>query len=106
METQLWSLQDAKAQFSQLVESAMHGRAQHVTRHGKPAVVIVAETEYIALQRSAAALAPGFVAHLLAIPKPAKSTPAKSRPAAGKGGAAKHATPARTNITLRDIDFS
>jgi PHD/YefM family antitoxin component YafN of YafNO toxin-antitoxin module len=26
----------------------MHGRAQHVTRHGKPAVVVLAETDYIA----------------------------------------------------------
>jgi antitoxin Phd len=96
METQLWSLQDAKAQFSHLVDSAMHGRAQHVTRHGKPAVVVLAETDYIALQRSAAAQAPGFVAHLLAIPKPA----------AGKRGAAKPSESTRAKITLRDIDFS
>ncbi|NJM44527.1 MAG: type II toxin-antitoxin system Phd/YefM family antitoxin [Brachymonas sp.] len=96
MENQLWSLQDAKAQFSHLVESALHGRAQHVTRHGKPAVVVLAESDYIALQRSAAAQAPGFVAHLLAIPKP---TPAKR-------AKAKQAEPARAKIALRDIDFS
>lgn len=96
METQLWSLQDAKAQFSHLVDSAMHGRAQRVTRHGKPAVVVLAETDYIALQRSAAAQAPGFVAHLLAMPKPAAS----------KRSIAKPAEPARAKIALRDIDFS
>lgn len=96
METQLWSLQDAKAQFSHLVDSAMHGRAQHVTRHGKPAVVIVAESDYIFLQRSAVAQAPSFVAHLLAMPKPAAS----------KRSPAKPAEPTRTKIALRDIDFS
>jgi antitoxin Phd len=96
METQLWSLQDAKARFSHLVESALHGRAQHVTRHGKPAVVVLAESDYIALQRSAAALAPGFVAHLLAIPKPTPAKRAKLKPA----------EPARAKIALRDIDFS
>jgi antitoxin Phd len=98
METQLWSLQDAKAQFSHLVESALHGRAQHVTRHGKPAVVVLAETDYIALQRSAAAQAPGFVAHLLNIPKPSQQgTKAKSKTTT---------EPARAKIALRDIDFS
>lgn len=98
METQLWSLQDAKAQFSHLVESALHGRAQHVTRHGKPAVVVLAEADYMALQRSAAAQAPGFVAHLLSMPKPSRrGAKAKSKPAS---------EPARAKIALRDIDFS
>ena len=99
METQLWSLQDAKAQFSHLVDSAMHGRAQHVTRHGKPAVVIVAESDYLSLQRSAVAQAPSFLAHLLAIPKTAKSP-------AAKGSAVEPAKAERAKITLRDIDFS
>ena len=99
METQLWSLQDAKAQFSRLVDSAMHGRAQRVTRHGKPAVVIVAESDYISLQRSAVAQAPSFLAHLLAIPKPAKSPTTKR-------GATQPAALDRAKITLRDIDFS
>ncbi len=96
METQLWSLQDAKAQFSHLVESALHGRAQHVTRHGKPAVVVLAESDYIALQRSAAAQAPGFVAHLLAMPKPTQA----------KRATAESKEPARTKIALREIDFT
>ena len=99
METQSWSLQDAKARFSHLVDSAMHGRAQHVTRHGKPAVVIVAESDYVSLQRSAVAQAPSFLEHLLAIPKPAK-------PIAAKRGTVKPAEPDRAKITLRDIDFS
>jgi antitoxin Phd len=98
MEAQLWSLQDAKARFSHLVESAMHGRAQHVTRHGKPAVVVLAEADYIALQRNAAAQAPGFVAHLLSMPRPSRlATKAKSKVAP---------EPKRTQIALRDIDFS
>jgi antitoxin Phd len=98
METAMWSLQDAKAQFSHLVDSALHGRVQHVTRHGKPAVVVLAERDYAALSRNAAAQAPGFVAHLLSMPKP-------SRPAA-KAKSKAATQPARTQLVLRDIDFS
>lgn len=36
-----WKLQDAKAQFSELVRRARAGEPQHVTVHGKPAVVVV-----------------------------------------------------------------
>lgn len=64
-----WRLQDAKTQFSQVVEAALRGEPQHVTRRGKEAVVVVSEQTYAALQRSARAASPGFVAHLLAIPK-------------------------------------
>jgi antitoxin Phd len=67
-----WRLQDAKAQFSALVDNAMRGVPQHVTRSGKRAVVVLSEQDFEALQRSAAirAHAPlSFVEHLLAIPK-------------------------------------
>ena len=67
-----WRLQDAKAQFSALVDNAMRGVPQHVTRSGKRAVVVLSELDFEALQRSAAgrAQAPlSFVDHLLAIPK-------------------------------------
>lgn len=64
-----WRLQDAKAQFSQLVEAALHGEPQHVTRRGRDAVVVLSEASYRALRESARTGAPGFVAHLLAIPK-------------------------------------
>lgn len=64
-----WCLQDAKAQFSQVVEAALHGEPQHVTRRGRDAVVVLSEASYRALRKSARSGAPGFVAHLLAIPK-------------------------------------
>lgn len=67
-----WRLQDAKAQFSALVDNAMRGVPQHVTRSGKRAVVVLSELDFEALQRSAAgrAHAPlSFIEHLLAIPK-------------------------------------
>lgn len=64
-----WRLQDAKAQFSQVVEAALQGEPQHVSRRGREAVVVLSEASYRALQDSARTGAPGFVAHLLAIPK-------------------------------------
>jgi prevent-host-death family protein len=60
-----WRLQDAKTQFSQVVEAALQGEPQHVTRRGREAVIVLSEANY----RSLRASAPGFVAHLLAIPK-------------------------------------
>ena len=67
-----WRLQDAKAQFSALVDNAIRGVPQHVTRRGKPAVVVLSEQDFKALQRSAAGRADkpaSFIEHLLAIPK-------------------------------------
>jgi antitoxin Phd len=95
METQLWKLEDAKAQFSHVVESALRGRVQHVTRRGKPAVVVLAETEYQALQRSQAVQAPSLVEHLLAMPKQKKPSKAPQK---------KQET--RAKLALREIDFS
>lgn len=65
-----WRLQDAKAQFSELVDNAMRGVPQHVTRRGKQAVVVLSEEAFEALQRNAATSKPkGLIEHLLAIPK-------------------------------------
>jgi antitoxin Phd len=64
-----WRLQDAKTQFSQVVEAALAGEPQHITRRGKPAVVVLSEEAFDVYKRSAQAAAPGFVAHLLAIPR-------------------------------------
>lgn len=36
-----WQLQEAKARFSQLVEEAMRGQPQVVTRRGRKAVVVL-----------------------------------------------------------------
>jgi prevent-host-death family protein len=38
--TKAWKLQDAKARFSELVRKARSGEPQHVTVHGKDAVIV------------------------------------------------------------------
>lgn len=87
MQKAQWRLQDAKTQFSQVVEAALHGEPQHVTRRGRDAVVVLSEASYRALRESARHSAPGFVAHLLAIPK---------------GGAL---SDRRSRVTLRDVEL-
>ncbi len=51
MASNVWQLQEAKSRFSELVETAILKGAQTVTKHGKPAVVIISAEEY---QRSLA----------------------------------------------------
>ena len=46
MVTKSWQLQDAKNRFSEVVERAMKEGPQTVTRHGKPAVIIISAAEY------------------------------------------------------------
>ena len=41
-----WQLQEAKAHFSEVVENALAGDVQVVTRRGRPAVVIIPYEEY------------------------------------------------------------
>jgi prevent-host-death family protein len=82
-----WRLQDAKTQFSQVVEAALRGEPQHITRRGRQAVVVLSEQAFEALQRSAHAAAPGFIAHLLAIPR--SDEPIE-----------------RIAVTLREVDLS
>ena len=76
-----WQLQTAKAQLSELVEAALRGEPQRITRRGKDAVMVLSEKTYAALKTSAKSDAPNFVAHLLAMPReqPAKPAPAESR---------------------------
>src|SRR6059058_4570403 len=45
-----WQLQEAKARFSQLVERALAGEVQVVTRRGRPAVVVIPYEEYERMQ--------------------------------------------------------
>ena len=45
-----WSLQDAKARFSEVVRQAHHDGPQHITLHGREAVVIVDADEFKRLQ--------------------------------------------------------
>jgi len=59
-----WSVQDAKNRFSEVVEAA-RGEPQTVTKHGRPAVVVLAAEEY---ERLKALKAPNFANHLLGMP--------------------------------------
>jgi len=42
-----WQLQDAKNRFSAVVNAALSGQPQTVTRRGAPAVVVLAVEEYV-----------------------------------------------------------
>ena len=64
-----WPLQDAKNRFSAVVEAALAGDPQRVTRRGRPAVVVLAVDEYERLRDIEKANAPTFAELLLAIPK-------------------------------------
>ena len=65
----LWPLQDARNQFSTVVSAALAGTPQQVTRHGKPAVVVLATAEYERLCRLEDAAAPSLAELLLDIPQ-------------------------------------
>ena len=47
-----WQLQTAKAQLSELVEAALRGEPQRITRRGKDAVMVLSEKAYVALKTS------------------------------------------------------
>ena len=64
-----WPLQDARNRFSAMVDAAVAGEPQRVTRRGKPAVVVLAVEEYERLCRLEKAKAPTFADLLLAIPQ-------------------------------------
>ena len=80
-----WSVQDAKNQFSAVVEAARRA-PQTVTKHGKPAVVVVDAADYERLRKLVRAKAPSFKELLLAIPQ--------------DGG-----TFERMDTKLRDVEF-
>ncbi len=64
-----WPLQDAKNKFSAVVEAALAGTPQQVTRRGKPAVVVLSTTEYERLRRMEKSAAPGLAELLLGMPQ-------------------------------------
>ena len=64
-----WPLQDAKNKFSALVNAALAGEPQRVTRRGEPVVVVLAAEEYERLCRLEKADAPTLGALLLEIPQ-------------------------------------
>ncbi|WP_395541204.1 type II toxin-antitoxin system Phd/YefM family antitoxin [Neotabrizicola sp. sgz301269] len=64
----MWTLQDAKNRFSAVVEAALSGRPQEVSRRGRPAVVVLAAEEYQRLVQGAAERRESFAEHLLRFP--------------------------------------
>ena len=63
-----WSVQDAKNRFSEVVQAARR-TPQTVTKHGKPAVVVMDAVEYERLRSLERAQAPSFADVLLAMPQ-------------------------------------
>lgn len=91
-----WRLQDAKAQFSAVVEGALRGVPQHVTRRGKQAVVVLSEQDFAAMRSGAARQGRSFIEHLRAMPK---------EPAGVQATKQRNATPARAKLALRDLEL-
>lgn len=64
----MWTLQDAKNRFSTVVDAALAGAPQEVSRRGKPAVVVLAVDEYRRLLEGAVQGRERFADHLMAFP--------------------------------------
>ena len=64
-----WPLQDAKNKFSAVVDAALAGEPQRVSRRGQPAVVVLAVEEYERLCLLEKANAPSLSELLLEIPQ-------------------------------------
>jgi antitoxin Phd len=54
-----WTVQDARAHFGDVIDAALKGRPQRVTRRGKDAVVVVSEEEWCRLARPEPAMSLG-----------------------------------------------
>ena len=64
----MWTLQDAKNKFSAVVDAALAGQPQQVSRRGKPAVVVISVEEFARLNAAVAKDRGSFVDHLMARP--------------------------------------
>ena len=64
-----WPLQDAKDNFGALVNAALAGEPQRVTRRGRPVVVVLVVEEYERLRRLEKGDAPTLGELLLEIPQ-------------------------------------
>ena len=64
----MWSLHDAKNRFSAVVDAALAGTPQEVSRRGKPAVVVVSAETYARLVAASRQRRESFAEHLLAFP--------------------------------------
>jgi prevent-host-death family protein len=64
----MMTLQDAKNRFSAVVDAALAGHPQEVTRRGKPVVVVLSVDEYQRLLGQARARRESFAEHLMNFP--------------------------------------
>jgi antitoxin Phd len=64
----MWTVQDAKNKFSAVIDAALAGTPQEVTRRGKPAVVVLSVDEYHRLLEGAVKSRESFADHLMAFP--------------------------------------
>jgi len=64
----MWTVQDAKNKFSAVVDAALAGTPQEVSRRGKPAVVVLSTDEYHRLLQGAVEARENFADHLMAFP--------------------------------------
>lgn len=71
----MWTLQDAKNRFSAVVDAALAGQPQEVTRRGKPAVVVMSAADYERMRSAAAERRGSFAAHLLSLPAAPEAHP-------------------------------
>ena len=66
---QSWQLQEAKNRLSAVVNAAIGGQPQQVTRRGEPVVVVIAAEDYERLRRLEKASALAFNELLLEMPQ-------------------------------------
>ncbi len=66
---QSWQLQEAKNRFSAVVNAAIGGQPQQVTRRGEPVVVVIAAEDYERLRRLEKTSALAFNEFLLEMPQ-------------------------------------
>jgi prevent-host-death family protein len=66
-----WQIQSARSHFSEMFDAAARGTPQRVTRHGRQAVILVSEEEW--MRRGAAG--ESFGAFLGSFPGPAAAPP-------------------------------
>ena len=92
-----WPLQDAKNRFSALVNAALAGEPQLVTRRGQPAVVVLAVDEYERLRLLDNAGAPTLGELLLGIPQDDQDFERMSIPARFLDDMQKGQSPLRSN---------
>lgn len=66
---QSWQLQEAKNRLSAVVDAAIAGQPQQVTRRGEPVVVVIAAEYYERLRRLEKSSVPSFSEFLLQMPQ-------------------------------------